>query len=94
MTVYGPVSCDARDSQAREQYKAVSYPDKILTAFCQLVALRRKAKRCLVYFFNVSRAYVMAEATQKLSLEDDSTHEPGNQLWSKWTTLYYPLQKS
>ena len=33
--------------------------------------------------FDVNQAYIMAEATQTLSLEDDNTHEPGDQLWSK-----------
>ena len=83
MSKYGPVFCDVRDPQAREQHKAVSCPDKILTAFCQLGALRMKARRALRFFFDVNHAYIMAEATQTLSLEDDSTHEPGDQLWSK-----------
>lgn len=83
MTEYGPVYCDVRDPEARAQHKAVSCPDKILTAFCQLGALRMKARRALIFFFDVNHAYVMAEATQTLSLEDDSTHEPGDQLWSK-----------
>jgi hypothetical protein len=33
--------------------------------------------------FDVNHAYIMAEATQTLSLENDNTHEPGDQLWSK-----------
>jgi hypothetical protein len=83
MTDYGPVYCDVRDPQAREQHKAVSCPDKILTAFCQLGALRVKARRCLIFMFDVNHAYIMAEATRTLSLENDNTHEPGDQLWSK-----------
>lgn len=81
---YGPVFCDVRDPQFREQHKAVSCPDKILTAFCQLGALRVKARRCLIFMFDVNHAYIMAEATQTLSLENDNTHEPGDQLWSKY----------
>jgi hypothetical protein len=46
-----------------------------------------KARRCLIFFFDVSHAYVMAEATKTLSLEDDTTHEPGDQLWSKSSNL-------
>lgn len=37
--------------------------------------------------FDVNNAYIMAESTQTLSLEDDSTHDPGDQLWSKWPIL-------
>lgn len=83
MTDYGPVFCDVRDLQAREQHKAVSCPDKILTAFCQLGALRMKARRAMIIMLDVNHAYIMAEATQTLSLENDSTHEPGDQLWSE-----------
>lgn len=83
MTEYGPVFCDIRDEQARKEHKAVSCPDKILTAFCQLGALRMNARRALIFFFDIKHAYVMAEATRTLSLEDDSTHDPGDQLWSK-----------
>ena len=83
MTDYGPVYCDVREPQAREQHKAVSCPDKILTAFCQLGALRMKARRALVFMFDINHAYIMAEATQTLSLEHDDTHDPGDQLWSK-----------
>ena len=90
MTSYGPVFCDVRDPEARAQHKAVSCPDKILTAFCQLGALRMKARRCLVFFFDVNHAYIMAEATQTLSLEEDSTHEPGDQLWSKYSFTSLP----
>ena len=83
MSQYGPVHCDVRDTRAREQHKAVSCPDKILTAFCQLGALRMRAKRCLIFFFDINHAYIMAEATRSLSLEDDNVHEPGDQLWCK-----------
>lgn len=83
MSDYGPVACDVRDAQSRKDHKPVSCPDKILTAFCQLGALRMKARRALIFFFDVNQAYVMAEATQTLSLEADSTHVPGDQLWSK-----------
>jgi hypothetical protein len=83
MSNRGPVYCDVRDPQAREQHEPTSCPDKILTAFCQLGALRMKARRCLIFFFDVNHAYIMAEATKTLSLENDATHDPGDQLWSK-----------
>jgi hypothetical protein len=82
MSEYGPVFCDVRDLNARQQHKPVSCPDKILTAFCQLGALRLRAKRCLAFFFDVNHAYIIAESTRSLSLEDGSIHEPGDELWS------------
>jgi GAF domain-containing protein len=81
MSDYGPEYCDVRDPDAREKHKAVSCPDKILTAFCQLGALRLRARRCLIFFFDVNQAYIMAEATQTLSLEDDAIYEPGDEVW-------------
>jgi signal transduction histidine kinase/CheY-like chemotaxis protein len=81
MSDYGPQYCDVRNPEAREKHKAVSCPDKILTAFCQLGALRMRARRCLIFFFDVNHAYIMAEATQTLSLVDDAIHEPGDEVW-------------
>lgn len=81
MSAYGPTFCDVRDPDAREKHKAIFCPDKILTAFCQLGALRLRARRCLIFFFDVNHAYIMAEATKTLSLENDATHEPGDELW-------------
>lgn len=83
MSKYGPVFCNLRDPLARKQHQPVSCPDKTLTALCQLGALRMKAKRCLIIFFDINHAYIMAESTRSLSLEHDSVHEPGDQLWSK-----------
>lgn len=81
MTANGPTYCDVRDAQARERHVPFSCPDKTLTAFCQLGALRFNARRCLLFFFDVNHAYIMAEATRSLSLEDDNAHDPGDQLW-------------
>jgi signal transduction histidine kinase/CheY-like chemotaxis protein/GAF domain-containing protein len=81
MSDYGPEFCDVRDPEARKKHKPVSCPDKILTAFCQLGALRLRARRCLMFFFDVNHAYIMAEATRTLSLEDDAIHEPGDEVW-------------
>lgn len=83
MSAYGPVFCDIRDESARQQHNPVSCPDKILTAFCQLGALRLRARRCLIFFFDIKNAYILAEATRSLSLEDDTVHDPGDELWSK-----------
>lgn len=81
MTEDGPRYCDVRDAKARERHRPFSCPDKTLTAFCQLGALRLKARRCLLFFFDVNYAYAMAEATQSLSLENDDAHDVNDQLW-------------
>jgi signal transduction histidine kinase/CheY-like chemotaxis protein len=81
MTDNGPTFCDVLDPLARERHQPISCPDKILTAFCQLGALRLNARRCLLFFFDVNSAYVLAEATRSLSLEDDCSHDEGDQLW-------------
>jgi len=81
MTANGPTYCDVRDAEARERHVPFSCPDKTLTAFCQLGALRFNVRRCLLFFFDVNYAYIMAEATRSLSLEDDNAHDPGDQLW-------------
>jgi hypothetical protein len=83
MTPCEPVFCDVRNAQDRAQHRPISSPDQHLTAFCQLGALRLRARRALIFFFDISHAYIMAEATQTLSLEDDTVHEPGDHLWSE-----------
>lgn len=87
MSDYGPQYCDVRDPDARKQHKAVSCPDKILTAFCQLGALRLRARRCLIFFFDVNHAYIMAEATKSLSLEDDAVHDSGDEVWMGYSVI-------
>jgi hypothetical protein len=63
-------------SMPEGKHKAVSCPDKILTAFCQVGgALRLRARRCLIFFFDVNHAYIMAEAKLTLLLKDDAIHD-------------------
>nr|POE64817.1 hybrid signal transduction histidine kinase b [Quercus suber] len=64
-----------------------SSPDKALTAFCQLGALRIGTRRSMLFFFDESYAYILAEATQTLSLEDDSKHEIDDSLWLGHTVI-------
>ncbi|CAK3773610.1 sensor histidine kinase response regulator [Lecanosticta acicola] len=53
---------------------AASSADVSLTAFAQLVALRLNAKRALVSLFDKRYQYILAEATQTLSLQQDEVH--------------------
>lgn len=84
MTDNGPVFWDDRDPQTRERHQPVSCPDKTLPAFCQLGALRLNFRR---FFFDTNNAYILAEATRSLSLEDDSAQDEGDQLWLGHSTI-------
>lgn len=59
----------------------VSSYDPALKAFAQLGALRLSAKRCMISLFDKSNQYIVAEATQTLSLQDDSIFEEGDGVW-------------
>lgn len=60
---------------------ATSARDLSLTALAQLVALRLNAKRAMISLFDRERHYVIAEATQTLSLQEDDVHAPSDGLW-------------
>ncbi|KAK3676317.1 hypothetical protein LTR78_003591 [Recurvomyces mirabilis] len=81
LTGSGPQLCDLHDEAAFKAHKPYSSPDPALTAFCQLGALRLGARRAMLFFFDSSYAYVLAEATRTLSLQDDSVHEIEDNLW-------------
>ncbi|PGH29791.1 hypothetical protein GX50_07462 [[Emmonsia] crescens] len=55
--------------------------DTALTAFAQLGALRLNARRATISLFDRCYQHILAEATRTLSLQDDTLHEPGDQLW-------------
>lgn len=77
----GPPFCDLHDQVAVKAHKPFSSPDAALTALCQLAALRMRTKRAMLFFFDVNYAYILAEATRSLSLQDDTQHEIEDQLW-------------
>jgi GAF domain-containing protein len=76
-----PRFCNLGDPDSVASHEATSSPDKALTAFVQLAALRLRARRSMLFFFDQSYAYVLAEATRSLSLQDDSRHTAGDSLW-------------
>lgn len=77
-----PVSlCDLNDPKSVESHRATSSSDKALTAFTQLAALRLRTRRAMLFFFDTDYAYVLAEATRTLSLQDDSDHDIDDALW-------------
>ncbi|KAI5249032.1 hypothetical protein E4T43_00996 [Aureobasidium subglaciale] len=60
--------------------RARASPDRALTAFAQLATLRLNCKRAAISFFDRDNQYILAEATQSLSLQAESVHEPGDQI--------------
>lgn len=56
-------------------------PDIALTAFAQLGVLRLKAQRALISLFGRDQNYVLAEATQSLSLQDHTVEDDRDALW-------------
>ncbi|GAB7356492.1 hypothetical protein MBLNU459_g7248t3 [Dothideomycetes sp. NU459] len=55
-------------------------PDRALTAFAQLATLRLNVRRSFISFFDRQHQYFVAEATQSLSLQNDSVSVPGDEL--------------
>lgn len=55
--------------------------DTTLTALAQLATLRLNAKRAMVSLIDTHTQIVLAEATQTLSLVDNTRHAPGDHLW-------------
>ncbi|KAI5365441.1 Putative signal transduction response regulator, receiver domain, histidine kinase/HSP90-like ATPase [Septoria linicola] len=81
LTKAGPPTCDIGNDQAVQSHRPLSCPDRALTAFCQLGALRMGTKRAMLFFFDSTNAYVLAESTRTLSLQDDSKHAADDDLW-------------
>ncbi|KAF2212013.1 hypothetical protein CERZMDRAFT_42044 [Cercospora zeae-maydis SCOH1-5] len=81
LTKAGPPTCDIGDESAVRLHRPLSCPDRALTAFCQLGALRMATKRAMLFFFDSTSAYVLAESTRTLSLQDDSKHAAEDDLW-------------
>ena len=55
--------------------------DAALTSFAQSGCLRLGARRALICLLDSKNQYVLTEATQTLSLQEDLRHEPGDELW-------------
>lgn len=79
--------CDLNDTQSVRSHLARSSPDKALTAFTQLAALRLRTRRAMLFFFDADYAYILAEATRSLSLQDDTRHEVNDELWLGTTRI-------
>lgn len=64
-----PALLDLHDPAAVAAHVPVASPDQALTAFCQLVAVKLRVRRAVLFFFDENNGYVLAEASQSLSLQ-------------------------
>lgn len=62
-------------------YEARQSRDRALTAFAQLASLRLGVRRAMVSLIDSTNQYILAEATQTISLVDDTRHAPDDNLW-------------
>jgi len=72
---------DLSDSQDSSQHQPRSSRDRALTAFAQLATLRLDVKRCMVSLIDTNVQYILAEATQTVSLVDTTKHEADDEVW-------------
>jgi signal transduction histidine kinase/CheY-like chemotaxis protein len=79
---------DLNSDDAVARHRPVQSTDKALTAFCQLAAIRLKMRRAMIFFFDTTHAYVLAEATRTLSLHDDNSFDDeDDSLWLGTTKI-------
>ncbi|OQE39825.1 hypothetical protein PENCOP_c006G05106 [Penicillium coprophilum] len=79
----GPSALDTSEN-AQIQHTAYvprSSPDTALTAFAQLGVFRLKAQRALISLFGRDQHYILAEATETLSLQDHTVENDRDALW-------------
>jgi signal transduction histidine kinase len=69
------------------KHAPVSSPDKALTAFCQLAAMKLNVDRAMIFLFDADFGYILAEATRSMSLRDGAQHAAGDGLWLGHTQI-------
>jgi GAF domain-containing protein len=82
-----PKFCDLHSPAAVAAHRAITSSDTTLTASVQLVALQIGTRRAMIFFFDAEYAYIIAESTRTLSLQDDSQHGPDDSLWLGFTKI-------
>lgn len=79
---------DLNSDEAVARHRPMQSSDKALTAFCQLAAIRLKMRRAMIFFFDSTHAYILAEATRTLSLNDDAVFDDDEDaLWLGTTKI-------
>lgn len=64
----------------QDDYVPRSSQDRALTAFAQLAPLRLNVKRALISLIDSSKQFILAEATQSISLQVDGRHGTEDQM--------------
>ncbi|CAI6338945.1 unnamed protein product [Periconia digitata] len=64
-----------------EGFKPRTSADKSLTAFAQLATLRLNVRRAMVSLIDSNKQYILAEATQTLSLQTQSAERKEDEVW-------------
>ena len=82
-----PELCDLHSPEAAAAHRAFTSSDTTLTAFVQLTAIQIDTRRAMIFLFDAEYAYVIAESTRTLSLQDDSEHGPDDSLWLGFTKI-------
>lgn len=77
---------DLHDHVAVAAHKPILSPDRALTAFCQLAAMKLDVKRAMLFFFDARHGYVLAEATKSSSFRVGERAE-GDELWLGQTVV-------
>ncbi|CAD0108390.1 unnamed protein product [Aureobasidium uvarum] len=79
---------DLNSEESVAKHRPMQSSDKALTAFCQLAAIRLKMRRAMIFFFDSTHAYILAEATRTLSLHDDTLFDDEDDaLWLGTTKI-------
>ncbi|KAH0044106.1 hypothetical protein KCU78_g477, partial [Aureobasidium melanogenum] len=79
---------DLNSDEAVAKHHPIQSSDKALTAFCQLAAIRLKMRRAMIFFFDSTDAYILAEATRTMSLQDgDVFDDHEDALWLGTTKI-------
>ncbi|KAH0562294.1 hypothetical protein GP486_003012 [Trichoglossum hirsutum] len=92
---YSPQNATIDDPESHHKSSPLSPPvhvpqssyDTTLSAFAQLATLRLNTRRALISLIDRTNQYILAEATQTLSLQSDAVHNDQDELWFGCTTL-------
>ncbi|KAF2853298.1 sensor histidine kinase-like protein/response regulator [Plenodomus tracheiphilus IPT5] len=87
-----PATTPPATPQPAADYVPRPSDDKALTAFAQLGALRLNARRCLISFFDRRDCFLLAEATQTLSLHTGEPEFDKDRLC--FGSMVYPKEQS
>ncbi|KAF2723232.1 hypothetical protein K431DRAFT_344803 [Polychaeton citri CBS 116435] len=85
LTGQEPAWTDLFDPIAAAAHRPVTSPDRTLTALCQLANTRLEGQRAMLFFFDSTQGYVLAEAARKAN--SDCAEQSENNLWLGHTVI-------